>query len=102
MAERNKDTLTARKGKKEKNRPKAGTIKELTQVLWTAISTIETHIIKTAANNEVDTTELCKLTHALSQSASTYLKAIEVGELESRVEALEQSQRVLKDIKRAA
>ncbi len=81
-------TAKARRGKKEKNRPKAGTIKELTQVLWTAISTIETHIIKTAANEEVDTAELCKLTHALSQSASTYLKAIEVGEFEKRLELL--------------
>ncbi len=101
MANPNPDATKARMGKKAKNRPKAGTVEELTQVLWTAISTIETHIIKTATNDEVDTAELCKLTHALSQSASTYLKAIEVGELEARVEALEQTKNIVRDRKAA-
>ena len=72
-----------------KRRPKPGTVKQLTSVLWSAITKLEEHLTLTADAEEVDTGELCKLTHALSQSASTYLKAVEVGELEARVEALE-------------
>ena len=102
MTDPSQNATKARIGKKEKNRPKAGTIKELTQVLWTAISTIESHLIKTTAKDEVDTTELCKLTHALSQSASTYLKTIEVGEFEARVEALEKAKNIINDRKKVA
>lgn len=72
-----------------RRRPKPGTVKQLTAVLWKAITRLEDHLNDTAEGEEVDAAELCKLTHALSQSASTYLKAIEVGEIEARVEALE-------------
>jgi hypothetical protein len=67
-------------------------VQDLTAVLWEAISHLKTHLTGTAEAREVDVAELCKLAHALSQSASTYLKAVEVGELEARVEALEQAQ----------
>jgi len=50
---------------------------------------LEGHLDTSATAEEPDTAELCRLTHALSQSASTYLKALEVGELEARVQALE-------------
>ncbi len=75
-----------------KRRPKPGTVKQLTSVLWRAITHLETHLDVTARADEVDTAELCKLTHALSQSAATYLKAVEVGELETRLETLEKAQ----------
>ena len=61
-------------------------------MLWRAITHLETHLDATAQADEVDTAELCKLTHALSQSAATYLKALEVGELEQRLEPLEKAQ----------
>jgi hypothetical protein len=64
----------------------------LTATLWKAIKHLETHLDATAQAEKVDTAELCKLTHALSQSAATYLKAIETGELETRLAALEQAQ----------
>lgn len=81
----------ARQAKKGSRRPKPGTVKQLTSVLWRAITHLETHLDTTATADEVDTAELCKLTHALSQSAATYLKTVEVGELETRLEALEKA-----------
>ena len=79
----------ARQAKKRATRPKPGTVKQLTSVLWSAITKLEEHLILTADAEQVDTAELCRLSHALSQSASTYLKALEVGEFEARLEALE-------------
>ncbi len=87
----------ARQEKKRARRPKPGTVKQLSAVLWRAITHLETHLDGTAAAETVDTGELCKLTHALSQSASTYLKAVEVGELEARLEALEKVQGLTQD-----
>ncbi len=75
-----------------KRRPKPGTVKQLTAVLWRAITHLEGHLEATAAAEEVDTGELCKLTHALTQAGATYLKAIETGELEGRLEAVERAQ----------
>ena len=91
MANPNPNATKARLGKKNARRPRPGTVKELTAVLWRAITHLEEHMNRTADADNVDTAELCKLTHALSQSAGTYLKAIEVGELEARLEALEQT-----------
>ena len=97
MANPNPDAGRARLGKRAKRRPKPGTVKQLSAVLWRAITHLEEHLDATATAEEVDTAELCKLTHALSQSASTYLKAVEVGELETRLEALEKAQATLQD-----
>jgi hypothetical protein len=41
-----------------------------------------------------DSTEKLKAAHCLSQVAMTYLKTIEIGELEARLEALEAKSRV--------
>jgi hypothetical protein len=89
MANPNPDALKARLGKRAKRRPKAGTVKQLTSVLWRALTHLEAHLDAIATAEEVDTSELCKLTHALSQSAGVYLKALEVGEFEARLQALE-------------
>ncbi len=75
-----------------KKRAKPGTVAQLTSVLWKAIGHLETHLDATAQAETTDTAELCRLTHALSQSAATFLKAIETGELEARLAALEQAQ----------
>jgi hypothetical protein len=85
MANPNPDALKARRAARARRRPKPGTVKQLTSVLWRAITHLETHLDTTVSAGEVDTAELCKLTHALSQSAATYLKAVEVGELEARL-----------------
>lgn len=80
-----------------RRRPKPGTVKQLSAVLWRAITHLEDHLESTASVETVDTSELCRLSHALSQSASTYLKAVEVGELEARLEALEKAQATIQD-----
>ena len=89
MANPSPDASRARRTKRDKRRPKPGTVTQLTSVLWSAITRLEHHLSSVGDAEEVDTGELCRLTHALSQSASTYLKALEVGELEGRLEALE-------------
>jgi transcriptional regulator of aromatic amino acid metabolism len=87
----------ARQEKRRTRRPRPGTVKQLTAVLWRAITHLETHLDATVEGEEVDTGELCKLSHALSQSAATYLKAVEVGELEARLETLERELTATKD-----
>lgn len=44
---------------------------------------LESPLDAAATADEVDTAELCKLTHALSQRTATYLKAVEIGELKA-------------------
>jgi hypothetical protein len=73
-------------------RGKPGTVKQLTAVLWQAIGKLEHHLADVADAETVDTAELCRLTHAMSQAAGVYLKALEVGDFESRLEALEAAQ----------
>ncbi len=72
-----------------RRRPRPGTVKALSSVLWAAITELDRALTETARADRVDTGELCRLSHALSQSASTYLKATELGSLEARVLALE-------------
>ena len=62
---------------------------QLYSPLWGVIQTLEEHLDSVAGGEDVDTAELCKLAHALAQSAGPYMRAIEVGELEARMAALE-------------
>jgi hypothetical protein len=90
----NPNPYQARQTKKAKGKP--GNLTDLTETLWKAIQRLDSHLEELTHNKEADTTELCKLTHALSQSASVYCRIIETGELEARLEALEQAQ-LIKD-----
>ncbi len=94
----NPNPVAARKAKKR--RPTPGTVKQLTAVLWNAITKLEAAIEPPVVNGYLDDREaqkdfavqigeLTKLTHALSQAGGTYLKCVEVGELEGRVQELE-------------
>lgn len=100
MANPNPDATRARLGKKAARRPKPGTVRQLTAVLWNAITKLEAAIEPPVVNGYLETDEaqknfaiqvgeLTRLTHALSQAGGVYLKAIEVGELEARVAELE-------------
>lgn len=75
-----------------KRRPKPGTVKQLTAKLWAAITALEDYLEATVEADEKrrNIAELTKLTHALAQAAGPYLKALEVGEFEKRLEALEE------------
>lgn len=73
---------------------KPGDVGQLASVLWRAVKHLERHLDDVATSDEPDSrAELCKLVHALSQSAGVYLKALETGELEDRIKALEAAQK---------
>lgn len=86
----NNNPTKARQAKKRRRKLKPGDLKDVQSVLWSAIIKLEQHLRDVTENEEeTDTGELCKLTHALSQSSSTYIKALEVGEYEARIAELE-------------
>jgi hypothetical protein len=97
----NPNPTKARQAKKKKLKP--GDIKDITGVLWSAIVRLEHHLTEVTEKDHeaIDTNELCKLTHALSQSASTYIKALEVGEYEARLSELEKAYELEKETKAA-
>lgn len=83
MANPHPDPLRARLAKKR--RRKAGTLAQLTVVVWHALLEAQ------AVLEEADEAELTlKAVHAVSQCAGQYAKLLEVGELEARIQALEQ------------
>ena len=87
----NNNPTKARQAKRRKRKLKPGDLKDVQSVLWSAIVKLEQHLRDVTEDEDqtTDTGELCKLTHALSQSASTYIKALEVGEYEARIAELE-------------
>ena len=78
----------ARQARKRK-RAKAGTIAQLKTKLWAAIDKLS----EALETDDPKVADLTKLAHALSQSAASYLRVVEVGELEARVDALETAQK---------
>jgi len=99
------DATRARLGKRATRRPKPGTVKQLTAVVWSAIRELEAAIEPAVIDGSlepdeqqkdfaVQVGELTRLTHALSQAASVYLKAIEVGEIEARIAEIEQQMKM--------
>lgn len=94
----NPNPTKARQSKKRKLKP--GDIKDITGVLWSAIVKLEQHLTE-VTESYTDTNELCKLTHAMSQAASTYIKALEVGEYEARLTELEKAYELEKENKAA-
>ena len=88
----------ARQAKKKRLKP--GDIKDITGVLWSAIVKLEQHLTE-VTQDKTGTHELCKLTHAMSQAASTYIKALEVGEYEARLSELEKAYGLEKENKAA-
>lgn len=62
----------------------AGDVGRLQQKLWQSILQAETVMLK-----EADDALTLKAAHCLSQVAMTYLKTVEIGELEARIEELE-------------
>jgi hypothetical protein len=77
----------ARQERRRRRRPAPGTIRQLQQVLWKALQALELEL----DHHGGDVTTLTRLTHAVSQASSAYLKATEVGELEARMQALEEA-----------
>lgn len=84
MANPDANPLKARIAQRRKR--KAGTLKDVTGMLWEALEAARELL------SEEDTGTRLKAIHALSQTASSYARVYEVGELEARLEALEQAQ----------
>lgn len=84
MANPNADPLKARIAQRRKR--KAGSLKDVSRMLWEALETARELL------SEEDVQVRLKAIHALSQTASSYARVYEVGELEARLEALEAAQ----------
>lgn len=78
----NPNPVTGRLAKRAKRA--TGDVSRLQQKLWQAILQAESVMLK-----EGDDVLKLKAVHCLSQTATSFLKAVEVGELEARLEELE-------------
>jgi hypothetical protein len=87
----NRDPHAARAAKKRKGKP--GNLLEVQKLLWKALRTAE-GLLDTATEAQLDLLQL-RCIHAISQSAGQYIKLLEIGELESRIAALEAVQKGL-------
>jgi hypothetical protein len=83
-APKNPKTLPARLAKRRKAQD-PGTVKRLKAALWLAISRLQEELEDKTRPLET------RFIHALAQVAPAYLKAVEVGELEARLFAIENS-----------
>lgn len=70
---------------RNKRRRKPGDLSSLRRTLWAALLTGE------ELADDADPATRLRALHAISQLAGTYLKAIEVADLEARIEALERA-----------
>lgn len=80
----NPNPVKARLARKQAR--KAGTLRDVAGMLWEALETAQGLL------SDSDTGTQLKAIHALSQTASSYARVYEVGELEARLEALEAAQ----------
>ena len=89
-APKSPNTVPARMGKKMKARQRAeaaGTLEEVRLKLWRCLGRVE----KIAEDEDADPALTLRAVHCLSQTASTYVKLTEAGELEKRMDALEET-----------
>lgn len=80
----NPNPFKARQARKQVR--KAGTLRDVAGMLWEALEAARDLL------TDEDTGTRLKAIHALSQTASSYARVYEVGELEARLEALEAAQ----------
>ena len=83
-------THEARMGKKRKAQvaaEAAGTLEQLQARLWSAITRIDGIINDDSADSALG----LRASHALFQGAAAFSKVLEVGELEGRLDALEEA-----------
>ena len=80
----NPSPFKARQARKKARQ--TGSLKDVTGMLWEALEAARELL------SEEDVQVRLKAIHALSQTASSYARVYEVGELEARLEALEAAQ----------
>lgn len=90
----NSNPTKARQAKKARRRGKPGTLEDARRLLWCALE--RAGELLEVKSEDPDTGEMkpdnalaLKAIHAISQGASAYAKIMEVGELEARIQALE-------------
>lgn len=72
----------ARAGKKARSKP--GDLKAVAAIVWTALETAQDLL------ESQDTNQQLRACHAVFQGSAAYAKVLEVGELERRIQALEE------------
>ena len=82
----NSNPTQARTAKKKK-RLKAGTIEEARLMLWRALQRVEQRIEE--QEEPVSLNDSLRVLHALSQAVGAYVKVVDMGELEARIQSLE-------------
>lgn len=82
----NKNPAAARLAKR--NKAAQGDIEELRKLVWRVVVKLEA-AIKKAPNVDADVIKVC---NSLAQMAPVFLRCVEVGEMENRLERLEQQQ----------
>lgn len=86
MSNPNADPTKARQAKKARRREQPGTLEDARALLWRALERASELL-----NTEDDALSL-KAVHAISQGTAAYARVMEVGELETRLAALEVAQ----------
>ena len=84
------NTAPARMGKKKKAQraaEAAGTLGDVRLKLWRALGRVE----QIVEDSDADPALTLRAAHCLSQTASTYVRLTEAGELEKRMDALEEA-----------
>jgi hypothetical protein len=79
----NPNPFKARLAKKRRRKP--GDLDQLKAVLWGALCEAETVLRETS-----DEERVLRACHTISQASAAYLKLLETGELERRIQAMEQ------------
>lgn len=88
----NPNPFKARQGRKRRQQEAAGSLADLQAALWRAIERLDASLTTGPGGRArgVDDKALRRM-HALCQLGGVYMKALEVGELEARIAALEKA-----------
>lgn len=84
----NPNPTKARTANKRKAQAKLGDVESLRGILWRVLDRIDGATASDTPNQPIDADTLAAI-RLLPQVAGVYLKSVEVGELESRLAALE-------------
>jgi hypothetical protein len=90
----NPNPVKGRMAQRQQMLPAPGTVLELQKRLWHVIDEMTGRVDK-----ETPIQDLTRLAHALAQTSAAYLKALDVGEFEARLQAFEKE---LHELRQAA
>ncbi len=76
----------ARQAKKRRRIRKIGSLTDARRKLWQAITSAEEVLL----DDQSDALTVLKATHAITSASTAYARLVEIGELEARLEAVEE------------